>query len=91
MINRISSPHIVLFPFLASYHVTPFERDQGRNAKALRDFCEVIINKRRQAIKDKPELAKAGDFLTIILIEDHFKDRNDRIIDEVLTFFFAGS
>ena len=42
-------------------------------------------------IESTPEEAKAGDFLTILLVEPHFKDRNDRIIDEVLTFFFAGS
>ena len=27
LVNRLSSPHIVFFPFLASYHITPFERD----------------------------------------------------------------
>ena len=27
LINRLSSPHIVFFPFLAQYHITPFERD----------------------------------------------------------------
>ena len=32
LVNRISSPHITLFPWLAKYHFTPFERDQKRNA-----------------------------------------------------------
>lgn len=91
LINRIASPHIVIFPFLAQHHITPFERDQARNARALRDFCEVIINKRRAEIEKDPKEASAGDFLTILLVEEHFKNRNDRIIDEVLTFFFAGS
>ena len=50
LINRMTSPHIVLFPFLARYQLTTFERDQAKNAKALRDFCEVIIDKRRDAI-----------------------------------------
>ena len=27
IISRMISPHIVFFPFLASYHITPFERD----------------------------------------------------------------
>ena len=57
----------------------------------LRDFCKVIIDRRREEIKKNPDEAKAGDFLTMILVEEHFKNRNDRIIDEVLTFFFAGS
>ena len=91
LINRMVSPHIVFFPFLASYHLTPFERDQAKNARALRTFCGDIIDNRRQEIKKNPEAAKAGDFLTMILTEEHFKDRTERIVDEVLTFFFAGS
>ena len=91
LVNRLLSPHIVLFPMLARYHITPFERDQAKNAKALRDFCEDIIKKRKIAIKENPELANAGDFLTILLVDEHFKDRKMRIVDEVLTFFFAGS
>jgi len=81
----------VLFPQLARYHITPFERDQKRNAIALREFCQKIIDDRRKAIEQNPELAKAGDFLTILLVDEHFKDRTVRIVDECLTFFFAGS
>lgn len=36
-------------------------------------------------------MAEAGDFLTILLTDDLFKDDNKRIVDEALTFFFAGS
>ena len=91
LINRIIEPHIIFFPFLAKYYITRFERDQARNAKALRNFCEAIINKRRAEIEANPELAKSGDFMTILLVDGFFKDRTERIIDEVLTFFFAGS
>ena len=42
-------------------------------------------------IEKDPEEGKAGDFLTILLVEEHFKNRDERVIDEVLTFFFAGS
>jgi len=91
LINRIIEPHIIFFPFLAKYYITRFERDQARNAKALRNFCEAIINKRRSEIEANPELAKSGDFMTILLVDGFFKDRTERIIDEVLTFFFAGS
>lgn len=50
LISRLPSPHIVFFPMLAPYSITPFERDQARNAKALRDMCIDIIDKRRQEI-----------------------------------------
>ncbi len=62
-----------------------------RNAQAIRDFCQKIIDNRRQKLIEDPSQAKAGDFLTILLVDEHFKDRNMRIVDEVLTFFFAGS
>ena len=91
IIDRMLSPHIVLFPFLARYYLTPYERDQRRNARALRSVCEKIIERRRAAIKEKPELAKEGDFLTLLLTEEHFQGRDMLIVDEVLTFFFAGS
>ena len=42
-------------------------------------------------MKKDPALKEAGDFLTILLTEELFKDYNERIVDECLTFFFAGS
>ena len=51
LLSRFFAPHIIIFPMLAKYHITAFECDQARNAKALRDFCEKIINKRREDIK----------------------------------------
>ena len=51
LISRMASPHIIFFPFLAQYHLTPFERDQQRNAQALRALCAEIIEKRREQIR----------------------------------------
>ena len=62
-----------------------------RNSVALRNFVEIIINQRREEIRKDPSLASRGDFLTILICEEHFKNRDVRIIDECLTFFFAGS
>lgn len=39
----------------------------------------------------KPEMEDVGDLLSICLISGVFKDNESRIIDEALTFFFAGS
>ena len=51
LVNRLTSAHVVFFPFLAAWYLTPYERDQARNAKALRDFCAAIIDSRREEIK----------------------------------------
>jgi cytochrome P450 len=37
-INRMADPHIVMFPFLATWHITPYERRLLRNIEKLRDF-----------------------------------------------------
>lgn len=91
MVNRIADPHIILFPFLADTYIFPYERCYQKNAKIIRNQIQKIVDKRRQAIKRDPKLAEAGDFLTILLTDDLFKDDNKRIVDEALTFFFAGS
>ena len=61
------------------------------NAIILRDFFGQIAERRRAAIKKDPILADSGDFVTILLTEELFRDHNERIVDECLTFFFAGS
>lgn len=37
------------------------------------------------------ESSDAGDLLSILLEDPLFKDDDEMIIDEILTFFFAGS
>jgi len=91
LLSRMSAPHIFFFPFLANKFITPFERQSRANAVYLRDKLSQIVERRREAIKKDPSLKEAGDFLTILLTEPLFMNDNKRIIDECLTFFFAGS
>ena len=91
LVNRLATPHILFFPFLAKWYLTPAERDMKANAIILREFVSEIADRRRETIKKDPTLADSGDFLTILLTDELFKDSNQRIIDECLTFFFAGS
>ena len=71
--------------------LTPAERAMKANAGFLREFMNGIVDRRRQAIAKDPSLKEAGDFLTVLLTEPLFMNDNERIIDESLTFFFAGS
>ena len=51
-----------------------------------------MITKRRELIKNDPEAAnKKGDLLSILLTDELFSLDNEMIVDECLTFFFAGS
>ena len=93
MLSRLGSPHCLLFgAIFTPLFLTPFERDVKANCETLRAFINSIVEKRRAELASDPSLkAKKGDFLTILLTEPHFKDNDSRIIDECLTFFFAGS
>ena len=91
LINRIAVPHVTLFPYLANVFITRHERDTKRNAIALRKFCLEIIDNKEKEMRENPELKQSGDFLTLILKEEFFKNKKVRILDECLTFFFAGS
>jgi cytochrome P450 len=55
----------------------------------LRTLFEKIVEKRRKCSQD--ELNSRADLLSILHTDDLFKDNNKLIIDECLTFFFAGS
>ena len=91
LVQRVGAAHVQLCPMMASVFITQHERDTRRNAEALRAFVINVIEQRREAIKKDPSLAKRGDFLTLLICDEHFKGRDMRIIDECLTFFFAGS
>ena len=91
LIERMALPSLFFFPFLANVFLTPHERDVKANALTLRTLIQGIVDRRRAAIAKDESLKKAGDFLTILLIEPFFANDNERIIDECLTFFFAGS
>ena len=84
-------PYVFFFPFLANVFLTPHERDIKANAVTLRTLIQNIVTRRRDAIAKDPSLKEKGDFLTILLTEPFFMNDNERIVDECLTFFFAGS
>jgi cytochrome P450 len=88
----LGCPHLLLFPQLCDVYITPWEREQKANAVALRNLIEDIIDKRKKAFEEDPSLIEQySDLLTILLVDPHFKNNKKRIIDECLTFFFAGS
>jgi len=92
MIQRQNKPHVILFPSLATQYITPSERDLLANCKAIRALFEKMVDARRNLIKSDPEAAeKKGDLLSILLSDDLFSLDNNMIVDECLTFFFAGS
>lgn len=89
MTARLADPHLVIFPFLADVYITPSERAILRNCERLRAFILEIVQARREQVKLKKD--DSGDLLSIILENENFHHNDVMIVDECLTFFFAGS
>ena len=85
-INRLSTPHICLFPFLANFYITKSERDLKANCKSVRDLVRALINKRMNS-----DPAGHNDLLTMMLDDKLFSSDIEIAVDELLTIFFAGS
>jgi cytochrome P450 len=88
-INRLTDPHIVIFPFLADIYITSREREILRNCQRLRNFLLQIVQKRRSVNLKQND--SHGDLLGILLEDENFNGDDRMIVDECLTFFFAGS
>lgn len=52
-----------------------------------------MIDQKREEISEKqgPDDSDKGDFLTILLTDDVFKDKDVMIVDECLTFLVAAT
>ncbi len=50
-----------------------------------------MILKRRAAIKNDPKEGDKGDLVSIMLKDPLFENNDEQIVNESLTFFFAGT
>jgi cytochrome P450 len=80
-------PHVLFFPSLAPYFITPYERKVKANATAIRRVVMDIVQKRRNTPKEE----LGSDLLSIMLCNEIFAEDDESIVDELLTVFFAGS
>lgn len=86
MIERLASPHVSLFPWLADVYLTQHERDLARNCQSIRNLVNSIIQQRKPT-----QNGDDNDLLSILLLNPLFADNDELMIDELLTIFFAGS
>lgn len=85
-LNRIASPLTLIFPFLRNMYILPYEREILANCLEVRKTIQQVVDERRR----DPNAKERGDFLQIILEDETTKDNNELIVDECLTFNFAG-
>lgn len=88
-LERVQSLHVILFPSLATYYLTPHERELKANCFAVRLFVSQMVDKRRSEMKNTKQVRE--DLLSMLLDDPLFSENNEVIIDELLTIFFAGS
>ncbi len=88
---RMIQPHLLFFPELSDiWFTTTYDRDLKQNIQQLRNFISDIVQKRR-AGNSKASFNNQNDLLDILLNEDVFEQSDKNIIDECITFFFAGA
>ena len=68
-----------------------YEREIEANCREIRKLVEEIIRNRRDACLKDPSMKLRGDFLQILLDDETTSGDEQLIVDECLTFFFAGS
>jgi hypothetical protein len=64
--QRLAYPHILLFPYLASFHIFPKERKNYRNILRVKDLFRKILRERKIEIKRAIDTDR-GDLLTMLL------------------------
>jgi cytochrome P450 len=93
MIFRPGRRIFAILPYLMLFFYSAADREFKRNIRRVREFCEKIIEERKKHMEgpEKEKYINYPDLLTILLSDDMFKNNNKAIIDEIITFFLAGS
>ena len=82
------SEYVVCPYLILAYFYRYEDREYTANCRNLRQFCRDFIEKRR---KELEKYKSHSDLLTIMLLDEHYTNQTEVIIDECITFFLAGS
>lgn len=75
-----------LFPMLDHWTFRQVDREAVANATYLRDFIKSMIDQRREAMANSKEVFDKGDFISILLEDELFKNDDNIMVDECFTF-----
>jgi cytochrome P450 len=79
----------IFLPELRAYLITPKDKRYGRNIACLRGVIRNIINDRKKGNTQSYNNDGSEDLLSI-LIKERFYNTDEKMIDELCTFFLAG-
>lgn len=80
----------MLVPELGTYAVTPYDRRCTRNINRIKTIFIAMLDEHRKEHKSGKPIEREWDFLDMMIHDNYFKDQDHEIIDEAVTFFFAG-
>lgn len=89
MIFRAGRYMFAAIPYLIFFYYSKDDKEYMANIRTVRNFCNSIIERRRKDLSTSED--KCGDILTIMLQNPTDFPTNDSMIDEIITFFLAGS
>ena len=87
--GRLANPLNIIFPWMLSYRTTPSDYKFNRNILTFKHFLRELLKERSQGTQ-KADFQDAGDIISILLEDEHYKDDHEKIIDEVIILFIAG-
>lgn len=88
MIFRTGRRMFAFLPYMMFVNYCQVDREYSRNIKRIRDFCQNLIDERR---KNLDKFKDSSDLLTILLHDEIFQGNDKAMVDEIITFFLAGS
>jgi cytochrome P450 len=84
--QRLASPHIIFFPYLAAFHIFPKERANYRNTIRLKDLFRKIVRERKIEIKRGIDTER-GDLLSMLLSDEYYQSKDSLILDECIALY----
>jgi cytochrome P450 len=90
LLKRLFNPIRLLFNIGVDLYITKYEKETKANAHEFRNYIRSMILERKKQMND-PTYQSKGDFLTILLQDDLFKNDEKMMIDECVTFLLAAT
>jgi len=90
LVVRTSDLRQLFFPETSGLFLTQDEKEVLQNVRLIRNVFREFVDKRRAEMK-MADYQEKGDLLSTLVQDELFDNDTEVIIDQCMTFFFAGS
>lgn len=88
MIFKYGRKIFAVIPYLMFFNYCQADKEYAQNVKTIRTFIEGVIEDRKKNFDKNKD---SSDLLNILITDSLFEKDNKAMIDELVTFFLAGS